>query len=286
MQKLMAELGRLYLSKQQQYHEAAPDGGRLSPAGALSAAILERHLRGEQTVAVDLVDGDGGTRALLIEFGGAAGSAGSPHWDKVCEVARVLQTELGLPAPAVSISGGNAYGLWLSLETAVPAARAREFLRLLRLACFPDIDEAEIGLHPGGAEDGAIDLSPVQLPPCLHRATGRWAAFINPGMGAAFADEPGLEMPPPAAAQAAFLDGLHSIGITQFEQSLAALEKSHGSSAPDGVPAPEPAPAPMPMPKRPSRAGDLLLRDATLEDIVRHLHEKNIEPTFRHLIAK
>jgi hypothetical protein len=28
----------------------------------------------------------------------------------------------------------------------------------------------------------------------------------------------------------------------------------------------------------------LLLRDATLEDIVRHLHAKNIEPTFRHLL--
>jgi len=29
----------------------------------------------------------------------------------------------------------------------------------------------------------------------------------------------------------------------------------------------------------------LLLKDATLEDIVRHLHAKNIEPTFRHLVA-
>jgi hypothetical protein len=29
--------------------------------------------------------------------------------------------------------------------------------------------------------------------------------------------------------------------------------------------------------------GGLLLKDATLEDIVRHLHAKNIEPTFRFL---
>jgi hypothetical protein len=35
---------------------------------------------------------------------------------------------------------------------------------------------------------------------------------------------------------------------------------------------------------RPSSLPDgLLLKDATLEDIVRHLHEKNIEPTFRFL---
>jgi hypothetical protein len=31
-------------------------------------------------------------------------------------------------------------------------------------------------------------------------------------------------------------------------------------------------------------ADTLLLRDATLEDIVRFLHAKQIEPTFRHLI--
>lgn len=30
----------------------------------------------------------------------------------------------------------------------------------------------------------------------------------------------------------------------------------------------------------------LLLKDATLEDIVKLLHSRNIEPTFRHLIAK
>jgi hypothetical protein len=29
----------------------------------------------------------------------------------------------------------------------------------------------------------------------------------------------------------------------------------------------------------------LLLKDATLEDIVQFLHAKNIEPTFRHLIG-
>jgi hypothetical protein len=28
----------------------------------------------------------------------------------------------------------------------------------------------------------------------------------------------------------------------------------------------------------------LLLKDATLEDIVRFLHSKNIEPTFRHIL--
>jgi hypothetical protein len=37
-----------------------------------------------------------------------------------------------------------------------------------------------------------------------------------------------------------------------------------------------------PLGPKPRRRG-LLLKDATLEDIVRHLHGQNIEPTFRFL---
>ena len=33
-------------------------------------------------------------------------------------------------------------------------------------------------------------------------------------------------------------------------------------------------------------AQGLLLKDASLEDIVRHLHAKHIEPTFRHIIKR
>jgi hypothetical protein len=34
------------------------------------------------------------------------------------------------------------------------------------------------------------------------------------------------------------------------------------------------------------RSDGLLLKDATLDDIIQHLHERNIEPTFRHLLPK
>jgi hypothetical protein len=91
-------------------------------------------------------------------------------------------------------------------------------------------------------------------------------------MGASFADEPGLEVAPPLAAQAAFLEGLESIGLAQFRQALHALAPVPASAAPEERPL---APGP---------ADGVLLRDATLEDIVRHLHAKNIEPTFRHLV--
>ncbi|CUI03008.1 hypothetical protein BN2497_793 [Janthinobacterium sp. CG23_2] len=179
-------------------------------------------------------------------------------------VANALQAELGFPAPAVSVSGANGYYLWMSLDTPMPVAQVQTFLELIRKAYTPDMD-----LAPDAA--GAA----VELPPCLDSRSGKWAAFIDPGLGASFADESGLEMLPPPAGQTALLERVESISAKQFAHAVHVLGQAHG--------APEmPAVAP-----RAAAAGadGLLLRDATLEDIVRFLHAKNIEPTFRHLIS-
>lgn len=246
MQKLISELTRLYL-----------------PADTLSPEVLAQHILGQTTLDVNLTTGDGLTRAIVIPFQKVGDSEDAQHWSRLCAVANGLQAQLGFPAPAVSISGANGYGLWLSLEAPVPMAQAQKFLELLRKAYFPDMD-----LRPDAVS------APVELPPCLHRSTGKWAAFIHPGMGASFADESGLEMAPPLSGQAAFLEGLQSISEVQFLHALNMLEQSHGAAPVVSVPAPQRAVAP----------DGLLLRDATLEDIVRFLHSKNIEPTFRHLI--
>jgi hypothetical protein len=258
MQKLISELTRLYL-----------------PAGALSAESLAQHVLGQSSSAISLSTADGLTRGIVIPFDKMVERDEAEHWSRLCEVAHALQAQLGLPAPAVSISGGNGYGLWLSLATPTPVAQVQQFLELLRKAYFPDMP-----LRPDAAS------APVELPPCLHQGTGRWAAFIHPGLGASFADESGLEMAPPFAAQSAFLEGLHSISEAQFLHALQSLQQSHGvapMSTPAlsvvvavGTPPAERAPGP----------DGLLLRDATLEDIVRFLHAKNIEPTFRHLIPQ
>jgi hypothetical protein len=148
----------------------------------------------------------------------------------------------------------------------VPASQAQDFLELLRLAYAPEIEFA-----PDAA------TAPVYLPPCLNPRSGKWAAFIHPGMGASFADESGLDMPPPAAGQVAFLEGLDSITAEQFDTALARLEP--------------PAPAPVRQAVAPARPDEgtpdgLLLKDATLEDIVRVLHARNIEPTFRFIAGQ
>jgi hypothetical protein len=242
MQKLIAELTRLYLLDGQQYQ-----------GGALTPALLEQHLRGDTAIALPLVSAAGQTRTLVLHFDGARNGKGEQQWEALCAVANALQNRLGLPAPAVSISGLDGYALWLSLETPVPAAQARRFAALLGAS------------HADG---------PEALPPCLNPASGKWAAFIHPGMGSSFAEEPGLEMAPPSAAQAAFLESLASISAAQFAQALDTLEQDCAE--------PAPAVAPAAMPAQPG----LLLKDATLDDIVKFLHEKNIEPSFRYLIAK
>ncbi|MGX4643022.1 hypothetical protein [Massilia sp. SYSU DXS3249] len=242
MEKLIAQLLRLYL---------AP--------GLASPERLARHLLGQETLAVEPAGGT--TRAIVLPFDRMSHGEDDAHWTALCRLASVLQVEYGFPAPAVSISGAEGYRLWLSLAEPVPVAEAQRFI------------EALVRVHAPACRANAA--APVPLPPCLHAAGGKWAAFINPGMGASFAEEPGLELPPPLAAQAAFLEDLESVGLAQFRQALQDLS----------TPA-EPAPS-LAEPVRPTAlpaADGLLLRDATLEDIVRHLHARGIEPTFRHLL--
>jgi hypothetical protein len=234
MNKLTSELRRLYLFGDQPYDKLAP--------------------------SIDLVNDDGMVRTLVIDFHKAGEEQ---HWVRLCDVANALQTKLGLPAPAVSVDGGSAFRLWLSLEKPVAAAQAKQFLALL---------------HKGYFEDDAIDLgrSRIDLPPGLNRATGLWSAFINPSMGGALAEDLGLEMAPPESPQAAFLESLHSISEEAFTHALATLLQQHDTPAQAAV-----RPATSTTSTTPQ---GLLLQDATLEDIVRHLHAMGIEPTFRHVL--
>jgi hypothetical protein len=256
MEKLIAELTRLYL-----------------PPGAMPPDVLGRHLLGEVTVAVSLATADEHVRAIAMPFDKIFRDEEGQHWNSLCTVANVLQSDLGLPLAAVSISGSHGYRLWLSFEAPIPATEAKRFLELLRLVYLPEKEFAADTV-----------VAPVEVPPCLDRRTGKWAAFIHPGMGASFADESGLEMAPPLAGQAAFLEELESISLEQFSKALDILQQAHAAAIPD-------APGNVPLVHE-ARARDtasadgLLLKDATLEDIVRFLHARNIEPTFRHLMPR
>jgi hypothetical protein len=209
----------------------------------------------------DLATADGRTRAIVLPFVAPPGKrdgTDAQHWQRLCDVANLLQTECEFPAPAVSVRASGGYLLWLSLAAPVPLAEARGFLARLCARHFPD------------------------SPPALNPDNGKWSAFIHPGMGASFADESGLDMPPPAAGQLAFVEGLQSIAAGQWQAALDKLGLSAAAPAAVAV-AVTPASAAAPAPLR-SAADGLLLADATLDDIVRHLHARNIEPTFRCLL--
>ena len=253
MHKLIAELTRLYLT-----HGSAP-----------APDALERHVRGEATLAVRLATEDGMTRALAIPFRRQAKASEEQHWSDLCLVANALQADLDLPAPAVSISGMDGFGLWLSLATPVPTSLAQQFLELVRRTYVP-----ALALHPDSAGE------PVELPPCMHQGTGKWAAFIHPGLGASFAQEPGLDMAPPAAGQVALLEGVQSFSEAQLRHAMAVLQTGHNADTAPSTPALPPSAA------TPGAAEGLLLKHATLEDIVRHLHALQIEPTFRHKLPR
>jgi hypothetical protein len=246
MEKLIAQLMRLYMA-----------------AGQAEPGMLARRVLGELTGPVELATREGMARAIVIPFDKARYQEDGQHWTRLCEVAHALQAHYDFPAPGVSISAASGFRLWLSLAEPVPVAQAQQFLEGLRDAVFPDL-----AIAPDAATRA------VELPPCRDPGSGRWAAFIHPGMGASFIDEPGLEMAPPPVAQAAFLEQLDTIGPEQFHAALAALQPAPAAAAERAKTAPSAHAA----------AGELLLRDATLEDIVRHLHALDIEPTFRHLL--
>jgi hypothetical protein len=197
---------------------------------------------------------DGRVRAIALPF---------RKWENLCALANALQGELDLPAPAVSVASSGGYVLWLSLAAPVELALAREFVALLGRA------------HPERELSADVVGAPAELPPRLDAANGKWSAFIHPGMGASFADESGLDMAPPPAGQLALLEGVDSIGTDRFHAVLATLRQAQVVLQPAAA---------VPGPRHDAIPDGLLLKDATLEDIVRLLHARNIEPTFRHLI--
>lgn len=262
MEKLTAELRRLYLPDHQHPTSQA----------------LEQHQHGGTTFTIDLAcngaDGMRTARALVLDF---PREPDGRHWQRLCDVANALQQELQLPAPAVSVNGGNHYSLWLSFEQPLPLDQLRQFHALLHRSFFSEVDTS-------------FGITQVELPPCLHRATDLWAAFINPAMGASLADDLGLELPPPLAAQAAFLASVERITPEQYAHALQVLGAKHGEetavAAPEVLPMASAAPLGAAVNSATLRsahaAAGVLLREATLEEIVAELHRRRIEPTLRH----
>ncbi len=151
----------------------------------------------------------GHTRALLLELARPA------DWQTLGPLWRGVQADLGLPAPAIAVSGTDGLQLWFSLQQPVATARAAAFLAGLQARYLPDVTPARLCLRA----DGALPPMPAQ-----DAASGNWAAFVAPDLAPVFADTPWLDIPPGTDGQADLLARLASTPTAAFDAALQALQ--------------------------------------------------------------
>ena len=192
MSTLPAELNRLYLSH-------------------------ERNLQSVHGAEPGLIASDGTVRAMVLELARPA------DWTLLSALWRGVQTDLELPAPAIAVSGIDAYQLWFSLAEPASVAQARAFLESLRLRYLSLVAPGRLMLMPAVDASMPGKIQHALLVPALHQATGRWSAFVTPDLAAIFAEEPWLDLPPNPEAQANVLARLECIKPAVFHAILERL---------------------------------------------------------------
>ncbi|WP_295854083.1 hypothetical protein [uncultured Xylophilus sp.] len=164
-------------------------------------------------------------------------------WSGLSAVWRGVQADLGLPAPAIAVSGADTMQLWFSFAVPAPVAQVRMFLAGLQARYLGDVPARLVRLWPQAA-DGPDDGTRPPLPP-RQVADDQWSAFVAPDLAPVFEDTPWLDIPPGDDGQAAQLRGLRAIAPASFEAALPApgTVLPAGRAAPLDDPAPAPAPA-------------------------------------------
>lgn len=178
----------------------------------------------------DLTGPGGLVRALVLELAQPA------EWDTLTALWRGVQGDLGLPAPAIAVSGVDGYQLWFSLLEPVPLADAQAFLEGLRQRYLADVPARRVRLLPLVPQAGGSPVHP-RLVPAEQEGTGHWSAFVAPELLTMFADDAWLDFTPNAEAQADLLSRVQCIKPGDFQRVLTEL-------APPPVPALVPAAAP------------------------------------------
>ena len=175
-----------------------------------------------------LVDARGRVRALVLEVAQPTG------WDALSEVWQGVQMELELPAPGIAVSGQDGLQLWFSLETAIPVDRARAFLEALRMRFLAHINPSRVRLWPTPDEPPRH----AELVPALQADAGHWSAFVAADLAAVFSDTPWLDVEPGEEGQAALLRPLRPMTPAAFDAALAGM-RATAAHAPASPPARE-----------------------------------------------
>lgn len=196
MTRLQSELHRLYLS----------------PSPATSDAP-----------SPDLVDPPDTVRAMVVEL------TRPPSWEILSRIWQGVQTELGLPAPAIAVSGTDGLQLWFSVEAPIAVAQAHAFVEGLRARFLPDIESGRVRLVPSPQERRARQV------PALQEQTGNWSAFVARDLAPVFEETPWLDIPPGEEGQAALLRNLEVMERPAFEAALDKLGSRTDPSPPPGA---------------------------------------------------
>lgn len=167
---------------------------------------------------------DAPARALVLEVAGAGG------WNELAKAWQGVQADLQLPAPAIAVSGSDAYQLWFSLAEAGPAAQSLAFLDALKKRYLGEVPAGRIRSSPSPAPGAqAPRIPPVQV------AEGRWSAFVTVDLAAVFAEERWLDMPPTPDAQADVLSRLQCTPPADLLRAVERLASTDLPPAPDGA---------------------------------------------------
>lgn len=175
-----------------------------------------------------LIDGLGQVRAMVVDVAQPAG------WDAVAALCQGIQDELDLPTPAIAVSGGAGFQVWLSLAEPVSVLHAQAFLTALCQRFLSTVPARHVQCLPVAEPSAALPARHASLVPALQGATGRWSAFVAPGLASMFADEPWLDVQPGIDAQAQLLCRLESISVADFARVKKELGLLDGKAAPGG----------------------------------------------------
>ncbi|RTL42155.1 MAG: hypothetical protein EKK53_12030 [Burkholderiales bacterium] len=158
----------------------------------------------------------GSTQVLRLEVAAPA------DWAALGGLWRGVQADLGLPAPAIAVSGTDGLQLWFSLQQPVGVGPAADFLARLQARYLPDLAPARVRRQG----DGNPPAIPAQDP-----ASGNWSAFVAPDLAPVFADTPWLDIEPGADGQADLLARLSPIAPAAFDAALRALQPAAAPAA-------------------------------------------------------
>ncbi len=168
-----------------------------------------------------LIDAQGRVRALVLELARPA------DWDQLSQAWRGAQADLGLPAPAIAVSGTDGLQLWFSLAAPVSVPQAHAFLESLRSRYLPDVAPGRLRLLPAlDTSSSAGALVHARQVPALHAQTGNWSVFVASDLVPLFADTPWLDSAPSDEGQANLLRDLDSIKPTAWAAALQQLTPS------------------------------------------------------------